>query len=87
MRYEAASDKQANGIDAYRSYVARANKAISSGRFPQDTLDAIERDMSATLPQTKMFVAASPMRMDLQELLTAWVVYRSDDGLGYVRFS
>ena len=75
---------EADMVDAYRSYVARANKAISSGRFPQDTLDAIERDMSNTLPQTKMFVAGSPMRVDLKELLTAWVVYRSDDGLGYV---
>lgn len=71
--------------EAFKMYLSRAKKAIDSGRFPQDTLEVIERDMDRTLPQLKLFIPGSPMRDDLREVLCAWVVYRSDDGLGYVR--
>ncbi|ORY34660.1 rab-GTPase-TBC domain-domain-containing protein [Naematelia encephala] len=72
--------------DAYKMYVSRARKAIGTGRFPQDILDQMENDMDNTLPVLRMFVRGSPMRADLRELLCAWVVCRSDEGLGYAPY-
>ncbi|WWC92902.1 uncharacterized protein L201_007864 [Kwoniella dendrophila CBS 6074] len=71
---------------AYKSYVARAEKAQKGGRFPQDILDQMEKDMDDTLPTLRMFHRGSPLRDDLREVMCAWVVYRSDDGMGYVPY-
>jgi hypothetical protein len=70
--------------DAYKFYVTRAKKAVDSGRFPQDTLDRMDKEMDETLPTLKLFGPSGPMREDLKEILCAWVVYRSDSALGYV---
>lgn len=70
--------------DAYKFYVTRAKKAVDSGRFPQDTLDRMDKEMDETLPTLKLFGPSGPMREDLREILCAWVVYRSDSALGYV---
>ncbi|OCF34333.1 hypothetical protein I317_05510 [Kwoniella heveanensis CBS 569] len=72
--------------DAYKAYNARARKAIDSGRFPQAILDQMENDLDDTLPTLKMFHRGSPLRDDLRELVGAWVVYRSDEGLGYAPY-
>ncbi|WVW86820.1 hypothetical protein I302_108875 [Kwoniella bestiolae CBS 10118] len=72
--------------DAYRTYVTRSEKAQKSGRFPQEILHQMEQDMDNTLPTLRMFHRGSPLRDDLKELLCAWVVYRSDDGLGYAPY-
>ncbi|WVF68396.1 hypothetical protein IAT40_003161 [Kwoniella sp. CBS 6097] len=72
--------------DAYKAYTARARKAMDSGRFPQAILDQMEEDLDETLPTLKMFHRGSPLRDDLKELITAWVVYRSDEGLGYAPY-
>ncbi|WVQ95945.1 hypothetical protein IAU59_003044 [Kwoniella sp. CBS 9459] len=72
--------------DAYKVYTARARKALESGRFPQAILDQMEKDLDDTLPRLKMFHRGSPLRDDLKELITAWVVYRSDEGLGYAPY-
>ena len=69
----------------YKTYLSRAKRSLDSGRFPKDILDQIEHDMTVTLPALKLYVPGSPMRDDLKEFLCAWVVYRSDDGLAYVR--
>lgn len=70
--------------DAYKTYLARAKRAIDSGRFPKDILDRLELDMTDTLPTLKLYMPGSPMRDDLKDFICAWVVYRSDEGLGYV---
>ena len=70
--------------EAYKTYLARSKRALEDGRFPQEVLDQMERDMDNTLPTLKLFVPGSPMREDLKEFLCAWIVYRSDSGLGYV---
>ncbi|WWD20397.1 hypothetical protein CI109_104873 [Kwoniella shandongensis] len=72
--------------DAYRMYASRAKKAIESGRFPQETLERIEKDLDETLVTLKLFGRGSPVRDDLKEMLCAWVVYRSDEGLGYAPY-
>ncbi|WRT69798.1 uncharacterized protein IL334_006789 [Kwoniella shivajii] len=72
--------------DAYRTYVIRAQKAIKSGRFPEDILDQMEVDMDDTLTTLRLFHRGSPLREDLKELMCAWVVYRSDEGLGYAPY-
>lgn len=71
--------------DAYKTYLARARRSLDSGRFPQHVLEQMEHDMSETLPSLKLYVPGSPMRDDLREFVCAWVVYRSDEGLSYVR--
>ena len=44
----------------------------------------IEDDMSTTLPALHIFLKdIGPLYGDLKEMLYAWVVSRSDDGLGY----
>jgi hypothetical protein len=77
-------DTDSRIVEAYKAYLARARKAIDQGRFPQNILDRLEADMDDTLPTLKLFVPGSPMRDDLREFVCAWVVYRSDDALGYV---
>ncbi|TXT12982.1 hypothetical protein VHUM_01383 [Vanrija humicola] len=72
--------------DAYKTYSARAARALEQGRFPQDILEQIEKDLDDTLPILHIFKQGSPIRDDLKELLCTWVVYRSDSGLGYAPY-
>ncbi|KAL1412543.1 hypothetical protein Q8F55_000289 [Vanrija albida] len=72
--------------DAYKTYSARATRAIEQGRFPQDIMDQIDKDLDETLPTLHIFHEGSPIRDDLKELLCTWVVYRSDSGLGYAPY-
>ncbi|KAK1923371.1 rab-GTPase-TBC domain-containing protein [Papiliotrema laurentii] len=72
--------------DAYKTYLARARRAIDYGRFPKDVSDQMEQDMDVTLPTLRLYVRGSPMRDDLRDFVSAWVVYRSDDGLGYAPY-
>lgn len=74
----------AEAADAYKAYSSRARKALDSGRFPQEILDRLEADMDQTLPTLKLLTRGSPFRDDVRELVCAWVVYRSDSGLGYM---
>ncbi|KAG9085958.1 hypothetical protein FRC06_003345, partial [Ceratobasidium sp. 370] len=72
--------------DAYKRCLARANRAIASGGFPTETMAIVEGDIRATLPALHIFhPETGPMYQDLKDLLCAWVVSRSDEGLGYVR--
>ena len=65
--------------------MARAQRALSAGSFPTTTLHLIEEDMGLTLPSLHIFSPSiGPLYQDLKELLCAWVVSRSDEGLGYV---
>lgn len=64
--------------------MSRAKRALASGIFPQDTLDLIEDDMLTTLPAIHIFhKETGPLYSDLKDMLCAWVVSRSDEGLGY----
>ncbi|KAG6814137.1 hypothetical protein H0H92_002132 [Tricholoma furcatifolium] len=70
--------------DHYRICLSRAKKALNSNVFPQASLDAIEADIATTLPSLHIFRQNSgPLYEDLKEMLCAWVVARSDEGLGY----
>lgn len=72
--------------DSYRSCLARAKRALSSGVFPAETLQAIEEDILVTLPALHIFHPENgPLYQDLKDLLCAWVVSRADEGLGYTR--
>ncbi|RSH93186.1 hypothetical protein EHS25_007539 [Saitozyma podzolica] len=82
----AIGNELAMSKDAYKFYVTRAKKAVDSGRFPQDTLDRMDKEMDETLPTLKLFGPSGPMREDLKEILCAWVVYRSDSALGYASY-
>lgn len=73
-------------IDIYKTYLARARKGLATGRFPVDLLKTIEGDMDNTLVTLKVFTRGSPLRDDLRELICAWLVFRSDERLGYVSF-
>ncbi|KIY46073.1 RabGAP/TBC [Fistulina hepatica ATCC 64428] len=70
--------------DHYRTCLARAKRALSSGTFPPSTLTTIENDISTTLRSLKVFnTPEAPMYPDLKDMLCAWVIARSDEGLGY----
>lgn len=72
-------------IDAFKACLARANRALSSGTFPGEVLKLIEGDITTTLPALHLFKPGTgPMYQDLKDILCAWVVARSDEGLGYV---
>ena len=72
-------------LDSYRSCLARAKRALSSGVFREETLQAIEQDILVTLPALRIFHPESgPLYQDLKDLLCAWVVSRADEGLGYI---
>ncbi|CUA67387.1 TBC1 domain family member 14 [Homo sapiens] [Rhizoctonia solani] len=72
--------------DSYKRCLARANRALNSGSFPVETLAIIEEDIRATLPGLHIFhPETGPLYQDLKDLLCAWVVSRSDEGLGYVK--
>lgn len=52
--------------------------------FPRASLDLIEQDVETTLPAIHIFNKESgPLYPDLKDMLYAWVVSRSDEGLGY----
>lgn len=62
----------------------RAQKALSSGSFPSTTTHLMEEDINSTLPTLHIFNSSTgPLYQDLKDLLCAWVVSRSDEGLGY----
>jgi hypothetical protein len=70
--------------DNYRTCFVRANRALSSGTFPQPTLTLIEDDILCTLPALHIFhPSTGPLYQDLKDMLCAWVVSRSDEGQGY----
>ncbi|CAE6458144.1 unnamed protein product [Rhizoctonia solani] len=72
--------------DSYKRCLARANRALASGSFPVETLAIIEEDIRVTLPGLHIFhPETGPLYQDLKDLLCAWVVSRSDEGLGYVK--
>lgn len=71
-------------VDHYRICLSRAKKALSSKTFPRDSLEMIEKDISTTLPSLHIFHSQTgPLYEELKEMLCAWVVARSDEGLGY----
>ena len=71
-------------LDHYRTCLSRAKRALSSGVFPQATMDLMEQDIATTLPSIHLFLKETgPMYEDLKDILCAWVVSRSDEGLGY----
>lgn len=71
-------------VDHFRTCLSRAKRALASGIFPQATLDMIESDISTTLPSIHIFhPETGPLYTDLKDMLYAWVVSRSDEGLGY----
>lgn len=73
-------------IEAYKTCSARAHRALSAATFPPEALAEIENDVQHTLPTLHIFNREfGPMYQDLKDLLCAWVVSRSDEGLGYVR--
>ncbi|EEB93535.1 hypothetical protein MPER_07791, partial [Moniliophthora perniciosa FA553] len=70
--------------DNYKSCSARAKRALNSGSFPAATLATIEEDIRTTLPGLHIFHhETGPLYADLKDMLCAWVVARSDEGLGY----
>ncbi|PBL00599.1 RabGAP/TBC [Armillaria gallica] len=70
--------------DNYRICLSRAKRALTGGTFPQATLELIEKDISTTLPALHIFHhEKGPMYTDLKDMLFAWVVSRTDEGLGY----
>lgn len=70
--------------DHYRTCISRAKRALTSGVFPQHILDLIEEDVATTLPAVHIFNKENgPLYQDLKDMLCAWVVSRSDEGLGY----
>ena len=72
-------------VDTYKACSARAHRAIDRGTFPREALQNIEEDIKTTLPSLHLFNAATgPIYQDLKDLLTAWTVARSDEGMPYV---
>ncbi|KAJ7808258.1 rab-GTPase-TBC domain-containing protein [Mycena olivaceomarginata] len=70
--------------DNYRTCLARAKRALGSGAFPSATLSLIEQDISTTLPSLHIFHHENgPLYAELKDMMCAWVVSRSDEGLGY----
>jgi TBC1 domain family member 14 len=53
--------------------------------FPAATLESIDADILATLPSLHIFrPGTGPLYDDLRDMLCAWVVARTDEGLPYV---
>ncbi|KAJ7727830.1 rab-GTPase-TBC domain-containing protein [Mycena maculata] len=70
--------------DNYRTCTTRAKRALASGSFPSATLSLIEQDITTTLPSLHIFHHENgPLYSDLKDMMCAWVVSRSDEGLGY----
>ncbi|KAJ3558978.1 hypothetical protein NM688_g615 [Phlebia brevispora] len=71
--------------ESYKTCLARANRALSAGSFPTTVLGLIDDDIKGTLPSLHLFKPGTgPLYQDLKDMLCAWVVSRSDEGLGYV---
>ncbi|KAG2155549.1 rab-GTPase-TBC domain-containing protein [Suillus clintonianus] len=82
---QAVGNALALSKDNYKNCLSRANRALSSGSFPAETLQAIEQDVLSTLPSLHIFhPGTGPLYEDLRDMLCAWVVSRADEGLGYV---
>jgi TBC1 domain family member 14 len=65
--------------------LARGQRAIAKGTYPEQSLTQMEEDMDATLPALHLFHRETgAMRQDLRDLMIAWTVSRSDEALGYV---
>ncbi|KAG8871691.1 hypothetical protein FRB97_008391 [Tulasnella sp. 331] len=74
--------------DTYKSCLSRARRAITTNSFPTESMAQIEEDISRTLPALHLFhKETGPMYGDLKDLLCAWLVARSDEGLSYVRYT
>ncbi|CAE7134799.1 unnamed protein product [Rhizoctonia solani] len=72
--------------ESYGRCLARAKRALNAGSFPVETLAIVEEDIRITLPGLHIFhPETGPLYQDLKDLLCAWVVSRSDEGLGYVK--
>ncbi|CAE6526414.1 unnamed protein product [Rhizoctonia solani] len=86
MWIKAVGNGLAISKDSYKRCLARANRALTSGSFPVETLAIVEEDIRVTLPALHIFhPETGPLYQDLKDLLCAWVVSRSDEGLGYVK--
>jgi hypothetical protein len=71
--------------DNFRTCLARAKRTISANKFPIRILELIEADILRTLPSLHIFhPETGPLYEDLKNMLCAWVVARTDEGLGYV---
>ena len=78
------NNNQTFSLDNYRTCSARAKRALSSGTFPPAILAQMESDILSTLPALHIFhPSTGPLYQDLKDMLCAWVVSRSDEGLGY----
>ncbi|CAG8602436.1 14299_t:CDS:2 [Acaulospora colombiana] len=74
--------------ESYRTCLGRAKRAIQRGTFPEDAITSMEEDMDTTLPSLHLFHRETgAMREDLRDLMLAWTVARSDEGLGYHHIS
>ena len=66
--------------DSYRTCLARAKRSLTP-----ETLALIDTDILTTLPNLHLFHPEfGAMYGDLKDMLSAWVVSRRDEGLGYV---
>ncbi|TBU49325.1 rab-GTPase-TBC domain-containing protein [Dichomitus squalens] len=71
--------------DSFKTCLSRAKRALASGSFPTTVLRLLEDDIRTTLPAIHLFTPEKgPLYQDLKDMLCAWVVARSDEGLGYV---
>ncbi|RPD65138.1 hypothetical protein L227DRAFT_495150 [Lentinus tigrinus ALCF2SS1-6] len=71
--------------DSFKTCLSRAKRALASGSFPTTVLGMLEDDIATTLPSIHLFAPEKgPLYQDLKDMLCAWVVARSDEGLGYV---
>ncbi|KAF7798527.1 hypothetical protein EIP86_009748 [Pleurotus ostreatoroseus] len=85
MWQNAVGNDLALSKEAFKTCLARANRALSAGSFPTTVLGLIEDDIKVTLPTLHLFKPGTgPLYQDLKDMLCAWVVSRSDEGLGYV---
>jgi len=85
MWQNAVGNDLALNKDVFKSCLARANRALSAGTFPTTVLGLVEDDIRTTLPALHLFTPETgPLYQDLKDMLCAWVVARSDEGLGYV---
>ncbi|EIW63955.1 RabGAP/TBC [Trametes versicolor FP-101664 SS1] len=85
MWQAAAGNALALSKDAYKTCASRAKRALASGSFPTTVLGLLEDDIRTTLPAISLFAPEKgPLYQDLRDMLCAWVVARSDEGLGYV---
>ncbi|KAF9454150.1 RabGAP/TBC [Macrolepiota fuliginosa MF-IS2] len=84
MWEKAVGNSLALSKEHYRSCLSRAKRALAANVFPKETLDLIEQDIRSTIPSLHLFhPEIGPMYTDLKDMLYAWVVARSDEGLGY----